>query len=125
MTQSSNAQLIRQINYTRSSLLICLQAPKSWYRNRRLITSARRSWLVSRESRDRRQGQYGADPSDGFILTQAYNSAVLSSPKAWGFIPAEDIHDTLQSNMDQDDAESKAEKEWTFRKVGNLTFWAA
>lgn len=68
---------------------------------------------------------FHADGSDGYILTQAYNSAVLFSPKAWGFIPAEDIHDTLQSVTDQDGAESKAEKEWTFRKVGNLTCWAA
>nr|ODN90459.1 hypothetical protein L203_01568 [Cryptococcus depauperatus CBS 7841] len=68
--------------------------------------------------------------SDGYILIQAYNSALLSSSKPWGFITAEDIHHTLPSTFaggsDTPTSEdSKKDKEWTFRKVGNLTCFAA
>lgn len=67
---------------------------------------------------------------DGFILTQAYNTAVSSSAKSWGFIPEEDIHDTarlpeISGASTPDVEEGKRDKEWTFRRVGNLTCWAA
>ncbi|WVQ81331.1 hypothetical protein IAT38_003454 [Cryptococcus sp. DSM 104549] len=60
--------------------------------------------------------------SDGYILIHAYNSALLASSKPWGFIPDEDVHDTL--SFAGGEAERK-DKEWTFRRVGNLTCWGA
>ena len=64
----------------------------------------------------------GANGSDGYILASACNSAILFSTKVWGVIPTEDIHDTLHLGGESED---KADKEWTFRRVGNLTCWAA
>jgi hypothetical protein len=66
--------------------------------------------------------------SDGFILTQAFNAAILASPKPWGFIPEDDIHDTVSGVVESGYAsltDDKAAKEWTFRRIGNLTCWAA
>ncbi|WWC72891.1 uncharacterized protein I206_106855 [Kwoniella pini CBS 10737] len=74
--------------------------------------------------------------SDGYILIHAYNSSLLKSTKPWGFIPDEDVHDTLSSSISISSdhttptkggsrEEGKQEKEWTFRKVGNLTCFAA
>lgn len=65
---------------------------------------------------------FKANPSDGYILAQACNSAILYSTKVWGVIPPEGIHDTLRLG---EEGEEKADKEWTFRRVGNLTYWAA
>ncbi|KAK4689386.1 hypothetical protein P7C73_g725, partial [Tremellales sp. Uapishka_1] len=53
--------------------------------------------------------------SDGYLLTQAYNIAIAQSPRSWGFIN-DDVYETLGETD---------EKEWTFRKVANLTCWAA
>ncbi|WWD21204.1 hypothetical protein CI109_105688 [Kwoniella shandongensis] len=74
-----------------------------------------------------------ASLSDGYIIIQAYNSSLLSSSKPWGLIPEEDIHDTLTSVVSgtasppvaAGEEGSKKEKEWTFRKVGNLTCFGA
>jgi hypothetical protein len=66
--------------------------------------------------------------SDGFILTQAFNVATLASPKPWGFIPDDDIHDTVSGVAESGSVtatDDKAAKEWTFRRIGNLTCWAA
>ena len=65
------------------------------------------------------------DPSDGYLLTQAYNCAVLSSPHPWGFIPVRDIHDTILPSAHEGEEVREKEREWTFRRVGNLTCWAA
>ena len=54
--------------------------------------------------------------ADGYLLVQAYNSSLVASPRPWGFIPPEEVHDTL---------ETPDSREWTFRRVGNLTCWAA
>lgn len=56
--------------------------------------------------------------ADGYLLCQAFNNSVASSTRPWGFIPADDIHETLAEATD-------ADREWTFRRVGNLTCWAA
>lgn len=56
--------------------------------------------------------------ADGYLLCQAFNSSVASSSRPWGFIPSDDIHDTLTEAPDSG-------REWTFRRVGNLTCWAA
>lgn len=56
--------------------------------------------------------------SDGYLLVQAYNGSLGMSARPWGFIPPEDVHDTLE-------AEGEAGREWTFRRAGNLTCWAA
>lgn len=56
--------------------------------------------------------------ADGYLLCQAFNSSVASSSRPWGFIPADDIHETLAEAQDTG-------REWTFRRVGNLTCWAA
>ncbi|KAK8844136.1 hypothetical protein IAR55_006930 [Kwoniella newhampshirensis] len=69
--------------------------------------------------------------SDGYILIQAYNAALLSSSKPWGFIPEDNVHDTLTSVVDDTVLSSageegiRKEKEWTFRRVGNLTCFGA
>ncbi|WVF65347.1 hypothetical protein IAT40_000073 [Kwoniella sp. CBS 6097] len=73
--------------------------------------------------------------SDGYILIHAYNASLLRSSKPWGFIPDEDVHDTLSSAPSAAATESgagsggdeggKKDKEWTFRRVGNLTCWGA
>lgn len=55
---------------------------------------------------------------DGYILIQAFNSALAFSSKAWGFIPDEDVHRTVT-------AVGEEGKEWTFRRIENLTCWAA
>ncbi|OCF56091.1 hypothetical protein L486_06032 [Kwoniella mangroviensis CBS 10435] len=74
--------------------------------------------------------------SDGYILIDAYNSSLMKSSKPWGFIPDGDVHDTLTSLSisgqvspskiaSSSSEEGKKEKEWTFRKVGNLTCFGA
>ncbi|OXB36231.1 hypothetical protein LQV05_004557 [Cryptococcus neoformans] len=68
--------------------------------------------------------------SDGYVLIQAYNAVLLQSSKPWGFIPEEDIHPTLAVTGGNNDLtltgeEGKKDKEWTFRRVGNLTCFAA
>ncbi|OCF40418.1 hypothetical protein I317_05785 [Kwoniella heveanensis CBS 569] len=70
--------------------------------------------------------------SDGYILIHAYNASLLRSSKPWGFIPDEDVHDTLSSTLagaatdaPVADEGGKKEREWTFRRVGNLTCWGA
>ncbi|WVW79571.1 hypothetical protein I302_101540 [Kwoniella bestiolae CBS 10118] len=72
--------------------------------------------------------------SDGYILIHAYNSSLMRSSKPWGFIPDEDVHDTLTSLSTSGQVspskngisdEGRKEKEWTFRKVGNLTCFGA
>jgi hypothetical protein len=69
--------------------------------------------------------------SDGYLLVQAYNALVHTSHRQWGFIQDDDVHDTIRNSSitpppDEDGTESSAkEKEWTFRRVGNLTAWAA
>ncbi|WVQ90157.1 hypothetical protein IAS59_003934 [Cryptococcus gattii] len=68
--------------------------------------------------------------SDGYVLIQAYNAVLLQSSKPWGFIPEEDIHPTLTATGGNYDLtpigeEGKKDKEWTFRRVGNLTCFAA
>jgi hypothetical protein len=67
---------------------------------------------------------------DGLLLIHAFNLVVLSSPKPWGFVPEEDIHDTLsathgESATPASQAEERVSKKWTFRRVGNLICWAA
>ena len=62
--------------------------------------------------------------SDGFALIHAFNAVVLSSSKPWGFIPEEDIHDTISHGASLS-PDSEGNKEWTFRRIGNLTSWAA
>jgi len=64
---------------------------------------------------------------------QAYNAAVHSSHRPWGFIPEDDVHDTVRNASSAspppgEDGEAEAStklKEWTFRRVANLTAWAA
>ncbi|WVQ93022.1 hypothetical protein IAU59_000085 [Kwoniella sp. CBS 9459] len=68
--------------------------------------------------------------SDGYILIHAYNASLLRSSKPWGFIPDEDVHDTLSTstadgNATSTDEGGKKDREWTFRRVGNLTCWGA
>ncbi|WWD06952.1 hypothetical protein V865_005049 [Kwoniella europaea PYCC6329] len=72
--------------------------------------------------------------SDGYILIDAYNSSLMKSSKPWGFIPDGDVHDTLTSlsisgqvspSKNASSEEGRKEKEWTFRKVGNLTCFGA
>lgn len=68
--------------------------------------------------------------TDGYILIRAFNNQLATSTKAWGAIPEEDIHDTLSASASSspeknDEARRKAEGEWTFRRIGNLTCWAA
>ncbi|BEI92491.1 uncharacterized protein CcaverHIS019_0501190 [Cutaneotrichosporon cavernicola] len=53
--------------------------------------------------------------SDGYLLAHAYNAYLLTSARPWGFVPDEDLHDTL----------GVEEGEWTFRRSENLTCWAA
>ncbi|CAK9781856.1 hypothetical protein CC85DRAFT_329884 [Cutaneotrichosporon oleaginosum] len=53
--------------------------------------------------------------SDGFLLAHAFNAYLLTSTRPWGFVPDEDLHDTLGAE----------EGEWTFRRAENLTSWAA
>ena len=62
--------------------------------------------------------------SDGYALIHAFNAVVLSSSKPWGFIPEEDIHDTISHGASLS-PDSEGSKEWTFRRIGNLTSWAA
>lgn len=70
--------------------------------------------------------------SDGYLLVQAFNALVDSSSRPWGFIHDEDVHDTLgaaataaaAAEMESGDA-TVIVREWTFRRVGNLTCWAA
>ncbi|WVQ74480.1 hypothetical protein IAR50_004081 [Cryptococcus sp. DSM 104548] len=70
--------------------------------------------------------------SDGYILIEAYNTSLLKSSKPWGFIPEEDVHPTLNPGGSDESGtatptndEVKKDKEWTFRRVGNLTCFAA
>ncbi|ODN76832.1 hypothetical protein L202_05428 [Cryptococcus amylolentus CBS 6039] len=70
--------------------------------------------------------------SDGYILIEAYNTSLLKSSKPWGFIPEEDVHATLNSGGSDESGTAnptnedvKRDKEWTFRRVGNLTCFAA
>ncbi|WWC91010.1 uncharacterized protein L201_005950 [Kwoniella dendrophila CBS 6074] len=78
--------------------------------------------------------------SDGYILIHAYNSSLMRSSKPWGFIPDGDVHDTISSlyttssssqasptknSLNNGNDEGRKEKEWTFRKVGNLTCFGA
>ncbi|WWC98173.1 hypothetical protein V866_005064 [Kwoniella sp. B9012] len=72
--------------------------------------------------------------SDGYILIDAYNSSLMKSSKPWGFIPDGDVHDTLTSlsisgqvspSKNASSEEGRKEKEWTFRRVGNLTCFGA
>lgn len=64
--------------------------------------------------------------SDGFLLIQAYNAVVRASAKSWGFVPEEDIHDTISGVAGKSTpSEETGGREWTFRRVGNLTCWAA
>jgi len=62
--------------------------------------------------------------SDGFALIHAFNAVVQSSSKPWGFIPEEDIHDTISRGAGLA-PDGEGSKEWTFRRIGNLTCWAA
>jgi len=77
-----------------------------------------RSSLVSRELANTLYCFKLITCRDGYILIQAFNSALHVSSKAWGFIPEEDVHNTLNAGGEEG-------KEWTFRRVGNLTCWAA
>lgn len=61
---------------------------------------------------------------DGFILVVALNTALHRSPQSWGFVPTDDLHDTLTDD-DNGKAKGRVEGDWTFRRVGNLTAWAA
>ena len=61
--------------------------------------------------------------SDGYILIQVFNTVVMSSKKPWGFVPDGDVHDTV--SLGSDAPVGDASKEWTFRRIGNLTCWAA
>lgn len=72
--------------------------------------------------------------SDGYILIQAFNNALGSSSRSWGFVPDDDIHDTLNavpttrgdgSATSEAVADEKSNEGWTFRRIGNLTAWAA
>lgn len=56
--------------------------------------------------------------SDGYLLVETYNQSVHSSARPWGFIGDEEMFDTLSSA-------TESGKEWTFRRVQNLTTWAA
>lgn len=56
--------------------------------------------------------------TDGYLLAHAFNSYLLTSARPWGFVPDEDVHETLGSDSDSG-------REWTFRRVENLTCWAA
>lgn len=56
--------------------------------------------------------------SDGYLLVQAYNESLHASSRPWGFINADEMFDTLSSA-------TESGKEWTFRRVQNLTCWAA
>ena len=59
----------------------------------------------------------------------ALNAALHQSPKSWGYVPSEDIHDTLAMNEEDKDGNGGGGNggpiDWTFRRVGNLTAWAA
>ncbi|RXK38462.1 hypothetical protein M231_04227 [Tremella mesenterica] len=65
--------------------------------------------------------------SDGYILVRAFNACLLSSRKTWGFISEEDVHDTITgtAGTTSPDEVDEGKKDWTFRRVGNLTCWAA
>lgn len=69
---------------------------------------------------------------DGFILIHALNAALHMSPRSWGAVPDEDIHDTLQartapgiSGSRTPETDEKGSEGWTFRRIGNLTAWGA
>ncbi|ORY33013.1 hypothetical protein BCR39DRAFT_520717 [Naematelia encephala] len=87
------------------------------------------SLLLSQPGTETFQSELLSRLSDGYILSQAFNAALHRSSKAWGFIPDEDIHDTLASavggSVTPGEDVKTGEKEWTFRRAGNLTCWAA
>ncbi|KAJ9092943.1 hypothetical protein QFC19_008541 [Naganishia cerealis] len=76
--------------------------------------------------------------SDGYLLTLAFNTVLGRSAGSWGFIPDEDVYDTLDSGITTADPSSHAaeytgdetpsarrQKDYTFRKAGNLRCWGA
>ena len=65
--------------------------------------------------------QIADDDRDGYILLVALNAALHVSPKPWGFVSPSDMYDTLSAG----NGEEEGGGDWTFRRVGNLTAWAA
>jgi hypothetical protein len=66
------------------------------------------------------------------MIILALNTALHSSPRSWGFVPDEDIHDTLNAaphigsgSTTPDGIDERSSEGWTFRRIGNLTAWAA
>lgn len=75
------------------------------------------------------------ESSDGFILINALNDFVLGSSRPWGTISPNDMYDTLASGISSgpssrsvsplpEEDNGGREREWAFRKAGNLKAWA-
>ncbi|KAJ9099117.1 hypothetical protein QFC21_003996 [Naganishia friedmannii] len=72
--------------------------------------------------------------SDGYLLALAFNTVLrCSATGSWGFIPDEDLYDTLDSggtttadsSYVEGETSARRQKDWTFRKAGNLRCWGA
>ncbi|KAJ9116302.1 hypothetical protein QFC22_004742 [Naganishia vaughanmartiniae] len=71
---------------------------------------------------------------DGFLLILAFNTVLRrSTTGSWGFVPDEDVYDTLDSGtaapadsiIAEEGTLARKQKDWTFRKAGNLRCWGA
>ncbi|KAL7421090.1 hypothetical protein Q5752_003974 [Cryptotrichosporon argae] len=63
--------------------------------------------------------------SDGYLAVLVHNAALHTSPRPWGFIAPDDMHDTLSAAAALGGTTGDGAREWTFRRTGNLTCWAA
>lgn len=69
--------------------------------------------------------------SDGQLLCLAHNEVLKESSRAWGFIPAEAIHDVIALKRDTNisaeptDAANAPKVGLTFRRLENLKVWLA
>lgn len=64
--------------------------------------------------------------TNGQLLCHAFNAAVRTSKRPWGYVPEHDIHDVLGgSSVEGAEGASATKKEYVYRKVENLRVFAA
>lgn len=65
--------------------------------------------------------------SDGYLCIIAFNAFLQRSPSPWGFVPMDEVYDTVGLGAATIEAttDSKTKRDWTFRKAENMRCFGA